>query len=591
MSYFSYRFLLLITIISLILAPLPAPANAQEPIPPDIIIIITDDQPWHTQQFMPLTNELIGGHGVTFTNAYVSTPFCCPSRASILTGQYAHNHGTIGNNVPFGGATLFDDSSTLATWLKNAGYRTGLIGKYLNEYFKIPQYIPPGWDQWYAFTNRSLGLTGGYLDYSLNENGIEVNYNGTGSNTYSTNVLRDKAVGFIQSTPSDQPLFLYFSTNAPHTAIVPDPVDEGLFEDLPPYRPPSYNELDISDKPSWLETQPVLSASQLAEADELYRLQVLALQSVDRAVQAIVQTLQDTRRLDNAVIIYTSDNGYSLGEHRLTRKNCVYEACIKVPLLVRAPDLTPRTDAHLVENIDLPVTMADFAGIDPPVPVDGLSIVDLLHNPEVPWREDILVEVTDRHNIWQRNFQAVHTSQYVYAEYPNGEREFYNLAIDPDQLESQIENPAYSTVVEELARRLQTYKGQTDLSLSLSASTPLIYSGKTVDFTFTVTNNGPLAAAPLILTYEVPPGMSFVSCQPGAVALCISDSSGRGVVISILRPGSDHQVEITLRSETSQPLQVTAQVSAFTPLESEPGDNTASLMFNPFRFYLPLIQQ
>jgi arylsulfatase A-like enzyme len=558
--------------------------------PPNLILILTDDQPWHTMPFMPLTRQLVGDQGVTFTRAYVSTPYCCPSRASILTGQFAHNHGVIGNEEPAGGAVLFDDTSTLATWIQNAGYRTGLVGKYLNEYWKLTPYIPIGWDQWFALSNRDLGVGGDYQRYSLNENGVEVHYNGTGSETYSTNVLRDKAVNFIRSTPAGQPLFLYFAPNAPHTIIIPDPADAGLFENLEPYRPPSYNEADVSDKPAWLRQINLLTGGEMQQIDDLYRLQALALQPVDRAVQAIVQALEDTGRLSNTVVIYTTDNGYALGDHRLTRKNCVYEVCVKVPLLIRAPGVIPRVDDHLVQNVDLAVTLADFAGVAPPAPVDGKSLVDLLHDPQSLWKESIFLEVLDRPNEYIRNFQAIHTGEVVYAEYANGDRELYNLAVDPDQLYNQIGNPDYASTAAQLASDLAAYKGATDLTLTGSIEAPAS-SGSEVTVSYTVTNDGLLVAAPLTLRLNIPSGMQLISCQAIPGGVCFEDDGSRRVRFRLLRPGESAEVRVVLTRQGFDPLLLTTEVTAFSPLESDPLDNLVDLFLNPFQMYLPIIHE
>jgi len=539
--------------------------------------------------FMPLTNQLLGDNGVTFTHAYVSTPYCCPSRASLLTGLYAHNHGVIGNEAPVGGATLFDDSSTLATWLDDAGYRTGLVGKYLNDYWRVSPYVPPGWDQWFALSNRDLGVGGDYQRYTLNENGVEVNYSGTGSETYSTNVLREKAVEFIRTTPLDQPLLLYFAPNAPHTIIIPDPADAGKFADLEPYRPLSYNEADVSDKPAWLQSRPLLTGTQLEEIDALYRLQALALQPVDRAVQAIVDALEETGRLSNAVIVYTTDNGYALGDHRLTRKNCVYEICVKVPLLVRVPGLVPRTDDHLVQNIDLPVTLAGFAGITPPGPVDGDSLVNLLYDPQSLWRESVFLEVLDRPDLYIRNFQAVHTGQYVYAEYANGDRELYDLINDPDQLLNQIDNPAYNSVTTRLAEELRSYKGQTDLRIEGSRSTFTSGSRSTVNLAYTIMNDGPLMAAPLTLNISIPPGMQLISCQTAPGSFCLINSSVLEVHFRLLRPGQPEDVQIVVATEGRESVEIIAEVTAFSPLESDPTNNRVNLVLNPAQIFFPFV--
>jgi len=536
--------------------------------------------------FMPLTNQLLGENGVTFTRGYVSTPLCCPSRASILTGQFAHNHGVIGNRPPYGGAAMFDDTSTLATWLDQAGYHTALVGKYLNYYHLIPDTIPPGWDQWFAISSGPTRYSD-YFNFTLNENGVQTDYTGTSSQTYSTNVLRDKAVAIIQSTPAGQPLFLYFSTNAPHGDNIPDPADNGKFTDLEPYRPPSYNEADVSDKPAWLRERPLYTPSELQAFDEYYRLLALALQPVDRAVQAIVQALQDTGRLSNSVIVFTTDNGYALADHRLTQKNCVYESCSKVPFLVRAPGISPRLDDHLVQNIDIPATFADFAGITPPDRVDGLSLVDLLEDPGSPWRDEILVEVHNHPYSEKRNFQALYTSQYTYVEYVTGDRELYDLTVDPDQLENQIGNTDLTGVIEQFSDRLKEYKGETDLHLSVTASGNIIGPGIPLTMTFTIVNNGSLVAVPVSLAFSLPPGMQVTSCQTSMDGFC--QSGNLGANFPVIRPGQSVQVQIDGAADFALRGEIGAEVSAFSPLESDPANNQTSIILNPVQVFLPII--
>jgi hypothetical protein len=400
-------------------------------------------------------------------------------------------------------------------------------------------------------------------------------------------VLRDKAVALIHSTPVGQPLFLYFSTNAPHDNIRIDPADTGEFTNLEPYRPPSYNEADVSDKPAWLRERPLYTPSELQAFDEYYRLLASALQPVDRAVQAIVQALQETGRLSNSVIVYTTDNGYALADHRLTEKNCVYEVCSKVPFLVRAPGVSPRSDDHLVENIDISATFADFAGINHSAPVDGLSLVDLLYNPDLPWRDEILIEVHNHPYMSKRSFQALYTSQYTYVEYVTGERELYDLNIDPDQLENQIGNPDLTGVVDRLAAQLLTYKGNTDLRLSVKGPIEPFRPGALLPLTFTIENAGAIVAAPVSLVFSIPPGVRVTSCQTGSEGFC--QAGNLGANFPVIRPGQSVQVQIDAAADSTLRGQIGAEVSSFSPLESDPANNGTSIILNPVQVYLPLI--
>jgi arylsulfatase A-like enzyme len=424
---------------------------------PNIVLIITDDQRWDTMQYMPLINSLLGSEAVKFSEAFVSTPLCCPSRSGTLTGLYTHNHGVFQNYPPNGGATFFNDSSTLATWLEDTGYRTGLYGKYLNDYDALSPYIPPGWSEWHALTDPDDNL---YFNYLLNDNGVITAY-GSNAQDYSTDVVASKAVQFINNTPQGQPLFLFFTPFAPHAPFIPAPADVGSFSSLPPWRPPSYNEADVSDKPFYVQQRPLLTPSQSSTGDQMVQSQLESLQSVDRAVQSIVNALSSAGRLDNTIIIFTSDHGYMWGEHRLLdEKDCVYEECIRVPFWVRVPGQTARTETQMVQNIDLAPTLAEFAGVVLPSPVNGSSFVSILNDPAAPWRSEILVELMRPTEFLNRNFQAVRTSQYIYAEYNVGDRELYDLAVDPYQLTNVVNDPAYASVVTNLQNLLNILRNQ-----------------------------------------------------------------------------------------------------------------------------------
>lgn len=419
----------------------------------DIVVIVADDQSWHMMQFMPRTNTLIGDAGVRFRKAFVSTPLCCPSRASILSGLYSHNHTVLNNFPPLGGATHFDDRSTVATWLESAGYATGLFGQYMKDYHSLEPwpYVPPGWTEWRAHKEA------GYYDYYLVENGSVRRY-GSEPGDYSVDVLARKAVRFIESTPADTPLFVYFAPYAPHTPAQPAPGDETRFQEVAAYRSPAYDEADMSDKPRWLRDRPRLTRAQRDSTDALYRRQVATLQGVDRAVAGIVDALARTGRLANTAIVYTSDNGLSLGDHRWLNKSCVYEGCIRVPLLVRAPGVLPRLDDHLMLNVDIAPTIAEWAGVRPATKVDGKSFADLLSNADAPWRKTAFLELLgfSRTSTYHRaNFQAVRTPRYLYAEYMNGDRELYDLERDPYELENVVSDPAYAEVASRLGGDLE----------------------------------------------------------------------------------------------------------------------------------------
>lgn len=427
---------------------------------PNIVFIITDDQRFDTMQYMPLTSALLGNSSIKFTNAFVSTSLCCPSRATIFTGRYAHNTGIYFTSAPNGGAISFNDASTIATWLQDTGYRTALLGKYLNGYNLISPYIPPGWTEWHAFVRDSSPEP--YYNYQINHNGTIQSY-GSAPQDYSTDVLAGISTQLIQNNPSNQPLFLYIAPFAPHYPFTPAPSDIGSFSSFPDWRPLSYNEADVSDKPQWVQQLPLLDATASAQGDANHRMQLESLQAVDRMVESVINMLSSKGELNNTVIFFTSDNGLSWGEHRfLDDKVCVYEECSKVPLWVSAPSIAARTDNNLVENIDFAPTIADFAGVPVPSNVNGMSFTNLLSDPQTPWRNGLLLEGWGHYSALTNlhGYQGVRTSQYVYAEYYNGDRELYDLLLDSFQLNNVVNDPSYSTIILQLQNLLNNLRNQ-----------------------------------------------------------------------------------------------------------------------------------
>jgi arylsulfatase A-like enzyme len=435
-----------IAVLSLSVSAAPAAPDAR----PHLVIILTDDQRGDTLQYMPLIRQHLVARGVLFPNGFVTTPLCCPSRASLLSGQYAHHTEVLTNQPPLGGASRFKDASTLATWLRAAGYHTGLFGKYLNGYGSLAPYVPPGWDEWNAFLGTS------FFNYSLNENGTIRRY-GRGPAEYATEVLARKAVGFIERTPAGTPLLVYFAPFAPHAPATPAPQDADAFMNLAPWRPPAYNEADVRDKPAWVQRLPMIEGAGQAQGDEFRRKQVASLQAVDRAVGALVEALRRTGRLDQTVFVFTADNGLSWGEHRwLNRKSCPYEECIRVPFVVVVPGVAPRSDPHFALNIDVAPTLAELAGVRPAGRVDGLSLVPLLRNPAHAWREAFIIEY------WggAQEFVGVRAERWTYVEYASGERELYDLAADPYQLQNVAADPAQAAAVARLRAQLEALRGR-----------------------------------------------------------------------------------------------------------------------------------
>ena len=438
---------------------------------PNIIFVLTDDQPYQTVAYMPtVENELIA-HGIEFKNGFVTTPLCCPSRSSILNGEYAHNHQVYTNRMPMGGAPKFNDVSTIATWMKDAGYRTAYYGKYLNGYGDIdPQgYVPPGWDDWGVFLEKNLEYnedTGSllyYFNFSLSENGEIVEYLHSKAN-FGADVLTTKAVNFIKES-QNEPFFLFVSYYNPHSPYIAAPRHRETFRqgwNWTPIRSPNTNEKNIGDKPDYLEDFSPLSEGEIDTATK----QILrSLLSVDDGVASILNALDKTGLSEKTVIVYLTDNGMTLGNHRFgVSKNCVYEECVKVPFIVYAPAyFSARIDEHIVANIDLAPTFVDLAGGSVPDGVNGMSLVPLLKDGNSVWRDDILFEhwpTEEGEGSMVPEFYAVRTAEWKYVEYETGEKELYNLVADPYELVNIAGKKKYEDIQAELAARLLQLKGE-----------------------------------------------------------------------------------------------------------------------------------
>jgi arylsulfatase A-like enzyme len=407
---------------------------------------------WAGLGSMPRTLSQLGDQGITFTNSFVATPLCAPSRATLLTGRYAHNHGVRDNG---GFPDVRDrgiEAASLAPWLKSAGYRTALFGKYENNYPAGEDgYIPPGWDHWWGVLEDR---TAAAFDYTVNENSAIVRYLG-GAEVYQTDVMADRAVRFIREAPSDQPFFALIAPSPPHAPAEPATRHDGLFAGRIATRGPAFNEDDVSDKPPWVRNLRSLTAGQIAQIDALYARRQESLQSVDELVGKVLEALQSTNRLGQTYVFFTSDNGVLQGQHRLQGgKNSAYEESISVPLLVRGPGVpSARKVAHLVANIDLLPTFLAIAGAAIPGSVDGVSLVPLLSaSPpaETAWRREVLIESIGgagggageeaqaaRVPPYDAVRQASPDGEYLYVEYLySRDRELYNMRTDVAQLRS-----------------------------------------------------------------------------------------------------------------------------------------------------------
>jgi arylsulfatase A-like enzyme len=384
---------------------LAAPAFAEgekggAPSRPNIVFILTDDQRLEDIQHMPKLQQLLVGEGMSFDSYVDTVSLCCPSRTSILRGQYAHNTGVMTNGAQNGGFVtahrLGVENSTVATWLHDAGYRTALIGKYLNHYpaGMGPTYIPPGWDYW---ASPVEGNPYSEYNYTLNENGKNVFY-GTSADDYGTDVYTHHAVEFLKDCSAhNTPFFLYLAFYAPHAPSTPAPRHVGMFTDAKVVRNKAFNEADVAGKPEYIRDLPLMTEQQIVATDRFYGKRLRSLQAVDEAIETVYNTLKVAHKLDDTYIVFASDNGFHLGEHRMLRgKQTAYETDIHLPLIVRGPGIAHGAHAgELVANIDLAPTFADIAKAHPADFVDGRSLLPILDGkggPNLKWRHAFLVE-------------------------------------------------------------------------------------------------------------------------------------------------------------------------------------------------------
>ena len=455
---------------------------------PNMIFVLADDLDCASAQKMPNLRSLLAEGGTSFENAFVSQSLCCPSRATILTGLYAHNSGIKGNKPPDGGFEKFRDEGleedTIAARLQEGGYRTAFFGKYLNGYgVDDPGYVPPGWEEWYGKLKEQK-----LYDYDLNENGEEVSY-GSEEEDFFTDVLSEKATNFVErAAPADQPFFAYVAPTAPHGPATSAEHHEGAFADEEAPRPLSFNEEDVSDKPPPIRDAKPISEQEASNIDDYHRQRLESMLAVDEMVGALVKELEAAGELENTYIFFTSDNGWFSGEHRIhSGKDRAYEESAHVPLFVRGPGIAPGTEVEeLALNTDFAPTFAELAGIS--FPADGRSLAPLLYGEEpLSWRSTILLEKLPTEEGGEDagkakgkakgksksktgagsvpksgvggspSFWAVRTATHKYVEYDNGERELYDLQNDPYELENLYES-ADPSLIEDLEARLETLK-------------------------------------------------------------------------------------------------------------------------------------
>jgi N-acetylglucosamine-6-sulfatase len=432
--------------------------SKQAPAKPNVLVVMSDDQTVESLRVMTNVRAVLAAEGTTFENNFVSFPLCCPSRSTFLTGQYAHNHTVMGNAAPTGGYEKLDHSNTMPVWLQRAGYRTVHIGKYLNGYGRrSATEIPPGWTEWYGAVDPS---TYQFYNYTLNENGKTVKY-GADPASYQADVYTRKAVDAVRRLAPGGPFFLNVAYLAPHSGgpresddpanlatPVPAPRHRNRFAAEPLPVTPAFNEADVSDKPAGIRSRPVIGPGRVTAITEEYRQRLESLLAVDEGIAEIVAALRTAGELDNTLIVFTSDNGFFHGEHRVqTGKVLHYEPSTRVPLVLRGPGI-PRgaVRRQLVANIDLAPTIVSAAGAVPGRAMDGRPLQPFARDGLLFSGRDILLETP--------GYSALRSPRYVYVEHSTKEQELYDLAADPNELTSLHASAAHAPLKALLAARL-----------------------------------------------------------------------------------------------------------------------------------------
>jgi arylsulfatase A-like enzyme len=474
---------LLLTLLAVL--PVPAATAARHGATrPNVVVVMTDDQDFRSMWAMPKTRALVGRTGTTFDTNVVSYPLCCPSRATFLTGQYSHNHGVVWNNWPQGGYYRFKGAETLPVWLRRAGYRTIHIGKYLNEYGeRDPREVPKGWSEWWGGVDPT---TYSYYGFTLNHNGRPRTFSKKPSN-YSTDVYARIAKHEIRSAARAQrPFFLNIAVNAPHTVAVatnatkeglpavPAPRDRNAFAHRRLPRYPNFDEVDLSDKPGIELFYPtLLSPDDIASLTEHYRGRMASLLAVDDLVAGVHRTLVKAGVARNTVVIFTSDNGWILGEHRLRDnmtqtgrasgvKYVPFEGSSRVPLMISGPGFPAgRVVKGVTANVDLAPTIEQLAGAKPRLPQDGMSLLRAARRPSVLDGRAVLLESGEN----ARNlpvYASIRTRRYRRDFVAAGFEALFDLKRDPWELQSVHDDSRYTAVKDALDRglaQLRTCRG------------------------------------------------------------------------------------------------------------------------------------
>ena len=450
-----------------------APAAAATT-PLNVVLVLTDDQTLGSLAKMPY---LSSQQWIDFPNAVIENGLCCPSRATVLTGQY-DTHTGVTHNAQVGD---FDPRETLATALQRRGYRTGLIGKYLNMYDGST--VPPGWDDWQVPYSTTLY---NQYRYPLSNNGKR-EWRGSTPADYQLDLLTTRGQQFIATSAAQRkPFFMMFAPTATHTPWKASPAREGMYASEPVVRSPSFNEADASDKPLYIRKRPMRDG---AAMDASRRKEWEAARSTDDALQRLDSALETAGVKDSTVVIYMTDNGYALGEHRWVTKRCEYDECLRTPLLVRYPGQAARKVPQVASNIDIAPTVLSIAGATTTRPVDGASLLPFLDPAAAPaptaWREGALIHWPGGNTTGLSGkpdsipqFWGIRTAKDKYVELDTGEKEYYDLVADPHELVNLLSRPttaAQKTRVATLERQLDALKvdaGAAALPLNTSMPAP-----------------------------------------------------------------------------------------------------------------------
>jgi arylsulfatase A-like enzyme len=400
---------------------------------PNIVFVLTDDQFPGTENAMPALRTNITSQGMKFTNTISTFPLCCPGRATLLRGQYAHNTEIYGNDAPRGGHEKFRnrgmEDSNVATWLHGAGYQTGLFGKYMNNYTSLD--IPPGWDRWYAWNGSKEGWN------SVNDQGTQQPLRPKEADP----AVSRAALGFLKThIDRPAPVFAYVNFAAEHFPYHYAESDGSKFENKEVPRSPSFNEDDVSDKPSKVRTLSELSSSDVSQLDQDYREGLRSLMRVDRFIANASTLLERRGEMDNTYFVFYTDNGILFGQHRFGhRKLQPYEEDTGFPLIVRGPGIPHgERNGKLVGNHDIAPTLASMGGASIPAFVDGRNFLPIAKARSAPWPRTAILSEKENNEVAPNSWDMMRMGDKVYTRYQGGASEYYDLTVDPYQLHNAL---------------------------------------------------------------------------------------------------------------------------------------------------------